>query len=81
MASLALIVSIILGFLILSGPFVYVLSLIRFLPNWIIWLFAVPVFLIGLYWIISMFTIWPMNLIGLIPILFCWMAIKKRKTK
>ena len=78
MASLALMVTFILGFLILSGPIVYGISFIKFIPNMIIWCIASPVFVIGLIWTINMVTIWPMNFLGCVPMLFCWLAIKRR---
>lgn len=78
MASLALMVTLILGFIIFIGPLLYMISLIKFLPNWLIWLLALPVFLIGFHWTIMMAT-WPVNLIGLIPCFFCWMALNRRK--
>jgi hypothetical protein len=78
MASLALVVTLILAFLLFSGPIVYLISLIKFLPNWFIWLLALPVFLIGFHWLIMMAT-WPVNLIGIIPVFFCWASLNRRR--
>lgn len=78
MASLALMVVMIIGFIIFSGPLLYLVSLIKFLPNWLIWLMALPLFSMGFHWLIMMAT-WPVNLLGLIPCFFCWMSLYRRR--
>jgi hypothetical protein len=80
MASLALLVSIVLLSILVSGPVVYILSCIRFIPDWIIWTIGIIVFLLGFHWMIMMPT-WPINFLGFIPMLFCVWAINKRKKR
>ena len=78
MASLALMVAIILLFIIFCGPFVWLVSFLKFLPNWFMWILIVPLFLVGFYSLFIM-AIYPVSLIGLLPLIFGWMVIKRRK--
>lgn len=80
MASLALLVALIFLTVLTSGPFIFCLSLISIIPNWIIWILSVPVALIGIWWL-SVAPTFPVNLIGLVPILFCFWAIQRRRRK
>jgi hypothetical protein len=80
MTSLALLVSMIFLLIITSGPIVYILSFINFIPNWLILSTGIIVFLLGVYWF-AMMPIWPINFLGLIPMLFCIWAIDKRKKR
>jgi hypothetical protein len=80
MASLALLVALIFLIVIFSGPFLYCLSFVSIVPNWIVWFLSVPVILVGIWWI-SVVPTFPVNFLGLIPILFCFSAIKKRRGK
>lgn len=51
MASLALTVALIFFFVLLIGPVVYLLSWIRIIPNFLIFILAVVSILSGIWWI------------------------------
>jgi hypothetical protein len=80
MASLALLVALIFLTVLTSGPFLYCLSFISIVPNWLIWFLCVPVTLIGIWWL-SVVPTFPVNFIGIFPILFCYWSVQRRRRK
>lgn len=77
MASLALLVVIIFSSVILTGPFVYFLSWTKLIHKSIIFFTSAFCFLIGVYWI--SLPIWPINFLGIIPVLFSIWSVKNSK--
>lgn len=73
MASLALLASIILLFIILVGPITYLLARIGF-PNLIVWILAIISIFSGLWISITLPHIF---YIGLIPIYFGYISIQR----
>lgn len=68
MASLALAVSLMILAVLLSGPAVYLICLIKFVPNVIKTILCVACVAVGFYWL--MLPIGIMRALGLLPI-FC----------
>lgn len=76
MASLALMAGFIFLFVLLIGPTVYVLSWIRIIPNFLIFILAVVSILVGMWWIFL-----PIGLVqfaGLFPVVLGIAAINIR---
>ena len=78
MATLALMVTFILFTILCCGPIVWGISYIKFLPNWFMWILVLPLFLISFYTLFVM-AIYPVSFIGLLPFIFGWMIVKRRK--
>lgn len=77
MASLALLVSLMLLFVILLGPATWLLSKSRFIPNFIIWIMGLLSIAVGIYWFFL-----PVNFLrffGLLTAYLGWLAIKSKE--
>lgn len=77
MASLALLVSLILLFVILLGPATWLLSKSVYIPRFIIWIMGLLSILIGIYWFFL-----PVNFLrffGLLTAYLGWMAIQSKE--
>jgi len=76
MASLALMVAIIFLSVIFSGPTIYLIGLVA--PRFVTAFLSIPVVLLGVWWLCVVPT-WPVNLLGLLPIICCYFAVFKRR--
>ncbi len=77
MASLALLVSIILLFVILLGPATWLLSKSIYIPKFIIWIMGLASIIIGIYWFFL-----PVNFLrffGLLTAYLGWVAIQSKE--
>jgi hypothetical protein len=77
MASLALLVTLMLLFVILLGPATLLLSKSVYIPRFIIWIMGLFSIVLGIWW----FFILPFNIIGFFGILTSylgWMAIQSK---
>lgn len=79
MASLALLVSILLFGVLLSGPIVYCLSKIKIIPHIIIFLLSIITIMIGLWWLFIVPT--PIRFIGLFSAYLGWLAIQNSRNR
>jgi hypothetical protein len=74
MASLALIVSLMLLFILISGPLIFLITKLNFLPILLTNILAAIILLIGLWWIITIPTF--ARYFSLPTIYFSWLSIK-----
>lgn len=78
MASLAMVVALMFLVALLIGPLCYLLSMIRIIPNWMIWILGMLTMFIGAYWFILPVGI--VRFVGLFDILLGFLSIRKRNT-
>lgn len=76
MASLALMVSIIVIAILISGPLCWIISKVKCIPNIIVYIIAVSCIAIGVWFILL--PIPAIKYIGLIPIYFGYISFSKR---
>lgn len=77
MASLALLVSLMLLFVILLGPATWLLSKSIYVPDFIIWIMGLLSIIIGIYWFFL-----PVNFLkffGLLTAYLGWVAIQSKE--
>ena len=77
MASLALLVSLMLLFVILLGPATWLLSKSNYIPRFIIWIMGILSIGIGIYWFFL-----PVNFLrffGLLTAYLGWLAIQSKE--
>ena len=77
MASLALLVTLMLLFVVLLGPATYLLSRFNFVPQFIIWIMGLFCIVIGIYWFFL-----PVNFLrffGLLTAYLGWLAIRSKE--
>ena len=79
MASLALIVSLIFLAVLLIGPLSILVSHIRFIPNFIAYLFGILSIVVGMWWFLLPTT--GIRYLGIIPVFCGYYVINHRKTK
>ena len=79
MASLALLVSVIVFWIIVSGPICMIISCVDFIPNTVVWTFSIITIMCGL-WFFSL-PIPAIRYIGLLSCLLAFFAIRHRQTK
>ena len=79
MASLALMVAIIFLGVLLIGPIGVGISHIKFIPNFIAYLFAILSILVGMWWFLLPTT--GIRYLGIIPVFCGYYIINHRKTK
>jgi hypothetical protein len=78
MASLALLVSLMLLFVVLLGPATWLLSKSVYIPKIIIWIMGLVSIVIGIYWFFL-----PVNFLrffGLLTAYLGWVAIQSKET-
>jgi hypothetical protein len=76
MASLALLVTLMLLFVILLGPATWLLSKSVYIPRFIIWIMGLLSIIVGVYWFFL-----PVNILrffGLLTAYLGWMAIQSK---
>ena len=76
MASLALLVTLMLLFVVLLGPATYLLSLSSYIPEFVIWILGLLSIGIGIYWLFL-----PVNFLrffGLLTAYLGWLAIQTK---
>lgn len=77
MASLALLVSLMLLFVVLLGPATWLLSKSNYIPRFIIWIMGLLSIVIGIYWFFL-----PVNFLrffGLLTAYLGWLAIQSKE--
>lgn len=77
MASLALLVSLMLLFVILLGPATWLLSKSRYIPRFVIWTMGLLSIVVGIYWFFL-----PVNFLrffGLLTAYLGWLAIQSKE--
>lgn len=77
MASLALLVSLMLLFVVLLGPATWLLSKSNYIPRFIIWIMGLLSIVIGIYWFFL-----PINFLrffGLLTAYLGWLAIQSKE--
>lgn len=79
MASLALIVGLIILFVLFIGPLGILISHIRFIPNFIAYLFSILSILVGMWWFLLPTT--GIRYLGIIPVFCGYYIINHRKNK
>ena len=79
MASLALMVMLLMLSVLLCGPIVYLLSMVKFIPDVVVMIAAAGAIAYGFWWL--MLPVWPTSLIGGIPIVFGFWALDRRYGK
>ena len=76
MASLALVVALMFMTVLLIGPLSYVLSSIKLVPNWIVWIISLLSMFVGAYWFVLPTGI--LRFVGLMSIGLGYLALRKR---
>lgn len=77
MASLALLVSLMLLFVILLGPATWLLSKSNYIPRFIIWIMGLLSIVIGMYWFFLPVNI--LKVFGLLTAYLGWVAIQSKE--
>lgn len=76
MASLALVVTLMFLSALFIGPMAYLVSSIKIVPDWIVWIISVFAMFVGAYWFILPTGI--LRFIGLMSIGLGYLSLRKR---
>jgi hypothetical protein len=79
MASLAIMVSLIILCLIVSGPIVFLLSKVSFIPNYIIYVLSICTIFFGVWFFLLPIT--GIRYFGILSSVLAWMAIQNRRSE